>query len=54
MYSLRSYGNMIADKGRTGPYVDALRRAVKPGSVVVDIGTGAGVLAFMACRFGAR
>jgi type I protein arginine methyltransferase len=54
VYSLRSYGNMIADKGRTGPYVEALRRAVKPGSVVVDIGTGAGVLAFMACRFGAR
>jgi protein arginine N-methyltransferase 1 len=54
MYSLRSYGNMIADEGRTGAYVEALRRAVKPGSVVVDIGTGPGILAFMACRFGAR
>src|SRR5258708_35871284 len=54
MYSLRSYGTMIADKGRTDPDGEALRREVKPGSVVVDIGTGAGVFALLACRFGAR
>ena len=54
MYSLRNYGDMIRDAGRTQPYIEALRRAVKPGSVVLDIGTGAGLFALLACRFGAR
>jgi protein arginine N-methyltransferase 1 len=54
MYSLRDYGAMILDEGRTRPYVEALRRAVKPGGVVLDIGTGTGLFALLACRFGAR
>ena len=54
MYSLRDYGDMILDAGRTQPYIEALRRAVKPGSVVLDIGTGTGLFALLACRFGAR
>ena len=54
MYSLRNYGDMILDAGRTQPYVEALRRAVKPGAVVLDIGTGTGLFALLACRFGAR
>lgn len=45
---------MIADSIRTGAYCNALRRAVKPGAVVVDIGTGTGIFALLACRFGAR
>lgn len=52
-YSIASYGSMINDERRTGPFVDALRAAVRPGSVVLDIGTGTGFFAFMACRFGA-
>src|SRR6186713_2546260 len=45
---------MIRDEVRTRSYVEALRRTVRPDSVVVDIGTGPGILAMTACRFGAR
>jgi len=45
---------MIADTVRTGAYAEALRRAVKAGSVVLDIGTGTGIWALLACKFGAR
>jgi protein arginine N-methyltransferase 1 len=54
MYSISGYGSMIADKGRMDAYVKALRQTVKPDSVVVDIGTGTGIFAFLACQFGAR
>jgi protein arginine N-methyltransferase 1 len=54
MYSIADYGTMISDPVRMGAFVEALRRAVKPGSVVVDIGTGTGICALLACRFGAR
>jgi protein arginine N-methyltransferase 1 len=53
-YSISNYGGMIADRVRTGAYTDALRQAVKPGSVVLDIGTGPGFFALLACKFGAR
>jgi protein arginine N-methyltransferase 1 len=54
MYSVKSHGEMIADEPRTSAYVTALRRVVREGSVVVDVGTGAGLFAMLACRFGAR
>jgi protein arginine N-methyltransferase 1 len=53
MYSLPAFGKMIADSIRTPAYVEALRRAVKPGSVVLDIGTGTGIFALIACQLGA-
>ncbi|MGH9580755.1 MAG: 50S ribosomal protein L11 methyltransferase, partial [Terriglobales bacterium] len=54
MYSIYQYGRMIADQVRTGSYSRALQRAVKPGCTVLDIGTGSGILALLACQAGAR
>jgi protein arginine N-methyltransferase 1 len=54
MYSITDYGAMIADKVRMNAFVTALRQAIKPGTVVLDIGTGTGIFALLACRFGAR
>jgi protein arginine N-methyltransferase 1 len=54
MYSLSGYGSMIADSVRMDAYVEALRKVVRPGSVVLDIGTGVGIFALLACRYGAR
>ena len=54
MYSLNGYGDMITDTVRMDAYVRALQRAVKPGAVVLDIGTGTGIFALLAARMGAR
>jgi type I protein arginine methyltransferase len=54
MYSLHFYGEMMADSGRIEPHVEALRRTVKPDSVVLDLGCGPGLFALLACKFGAR
>lgn len=53
-YTLRGHGHMIADAVRMDAYQAALERAVRPGSVVLDIGTGTGMMAMLACRLGAR
>jgi len=52
-YDLRAYGQMINDPVRMEAYAEALRRSIEPGDIVVDIGTGPGVMAILACRFGA-
>ena len=54
MYKLREYGSMIADKVRMDPYAYALKAAVGPDSVVLDIGTATGIHALLAAKFGAR
>ena len=54
MYSLHFYGQMLADSVRMDAYAAALRRTVKPDSVVMDLGSGPGVFSLLACKFGAR
>ena len=54
MYSVHFYGQMLRDTARMEAYTAALRRAVKPDSVVMDLGCGPGVFALLACKFGAR
>ena len=53
-YGIGGYGAMIADRTRIDAYREALRRVVTPESVVLDLGTGTGVFAFLACELGAR
>jgi protein arginine N-methyltransferase 1 len=52
-YAVKDYGEMIADTVRMEAYHEALRSAVRPGSVVADIGTGTGIFALIACQLGA-
>jgi protein arginine N-methyltransferase 1 len=54
MYSLAGYGSMLADGIRLEAYAQALRKTVRPGSVVLEIGTGPGIFAVLACQLGAR
>lgn len=54
MYSLSGYGQMIADRVRMDAYAQALRSAIRPESVVLEIGAGPGVLSVLACQLGAR
>jgi protein arginine N-methyltransferase 1 len=53
-YSLAGYGSMIADRIRMDAFAQAMRRAIRPGSVVMDIGTGPGITAVLACQLGAK
>lgn len=53
MYRLADHAAMVADATRTGAYLRALEQTVTPGCVVVDIGTGVGILALFAARLGA-
>ncbi len=54
MFEITDYGHMIEDRGRFTAYREALKKHVTPASVVVDIGTGTGIFALLACKFGAR
>jgi predicted O-methyltransferase YrrM len=46
--------SMLNDDARTRAYADALTRQIKPDHVVLEIGTGAGLLAMLAARAGAK
>jgi predicted RNA methylase len=48
------HGVMLDDRGRTASFIEALRATIRPGDVVVDVGTGIGVVAVAAAQAGAR
>jgi len=51
--SLRIHEMMLLDSVRTAAYQSAIEASVRPGDIVLDIGTGTGVLALFAARAGA-
>jgi protein arginine N-methyltransferase 1 len=53
-YNLASYGAMLGDPVRVDAYEAALRGVVGPHTTVLEIGTGFGFFAVLACRLGAR
>jgi SAM-dependent methyltransferase len=54
MYTISQFGNMYMNKARLDAYAAALRQAVTPDSIVLDVGAGTGIFALLACRYGAR
>ena len=54
MYSLEGYADMLADGVRHEALCRAVRQITKPGSVILEIGTGPGFFPIMACQAGAR
>ncbi|MFH0799046.1 MAG: 50S ribosomal protein L11 methyltransferase [Pseudomonadota bacterium] len=50
----KRHAHMVDDPLRTGPLVRAVAKSVKPGDVVLDIGTGLGLLAIAAAKAGAK
>ncbi len=45
---------MVSDRPRTDSFAAAIREVVAPGDVVLDVGTGTGILAMLAARAGAK
>ena len=46
--------SMLVDEVRTDSFLSALLQVIKPGDIVLDIGSGTGVLACFACLAGAK
>lgn len=51
---LSYHARLVGDLLRTDAYERALRRLVRPGDVVLDVGAGSGILSLLAAKRGAR
>ena len=51
---LEAHEEMLSDRIRVDAYHRGIQRNVQPGDVVLDLGTGTGLLAFMASKAGAK
>ena len=54
MYQLDQFALMFTDRIRMDAYAAAIQKSVKPGDTVVDLGSGLGIFALLACKAGAR
>ncbi len=52
--SLKPHIEMLNDRARTGRFIKAIQAKVKKGDIVVDLGSGSGVLAVAAAMAGAE
>jgi protein arginine N-methyltransferase 1 len=50
---LHYHASLLADNDRVDRLREAIHEVVRPGDVVVDVGTGTGLLAYFACQAGA-
>ncbi|MCK6552275.1 50S ribosomal protein L11 methyltransferase [Myxococcota bacterium] len=59
-YYFKRYGDlelqrrMVGDRWRTDAFARGIAEAVRPGDVVLDVGTGTGILAMLAAKAGAK
>ncbi|HEY3673376.1 MAG TPA: 50S ribosomal protein L11 methyltransferase [Acidimicrobiia bacterium] len=53
MDDVEEHSRYVADTARLGAYAVALRAVIRPGDVVLDLGTGTGVLGLLAAQMGA-
>ncbi|NWF95599.1 MAG: 50S ribosomal protein L11 methyltransferase [Candidatus Thorarchaeota archaeon] len=53
-FSLLNGVSLLSQKSRLAKFRDALSRVVRQDSLVIDLGSGSGVLALLAARMGAR
>ena len=51
--TLQYHASLVGDADRVDRFHRAIHEVVRPGDVVVDLGTGTGLLAFFACQAGA-
>ena len=49
-----THATMLVDEVRMRAFAAAIARAVRPGEIVVDVGSGSGVLALLCAKAGAR
>lgn len=51
---IRRHAAMLFDFERTLPLLKAIRKKMRPGDIVVDVGCGLGILSLAACHAGAK